>query len=514
MENQQYDVETYTDLELFQLMDLNNPTDRELEAKIYSLIDKYESSNNKLSIKMCKFFTDVFLHFFSSDDDDDKIEGFVGKDPDKSIEISQPLTTQSLPLTTQSLISQPLTTQPPQPLTTKPLTTVTSSYSKGLLNPLLKETIKRVVCVDSQFRDLVIYPNSTNFTFNLSDTLIDVVSLKLYSVQIPYTWYTISNEFGSNFFIFKGNVEGIDNGNFDFKVEIEPGNYLASDFTKYITSALKTIALNNIDIDFNSTSVSYNTINSKLTIDLDIKILYNETNYEVQFIENEITTIGDNKTTTLRTLLGFEKKTEYYPFSVKSAQHTTPGSTATVTELNNFFYLHLYQGIIVNNKILNNASHSSYIKTLEFKLTTGFRDLSGIIIDINEQIKSNTYIDDSNSSFVYDSIYKRFIMKIRLDRKTLANSINYKTAIEFPSDSKIWLGELSLFKFDVSFNELNQIISENNNLKTLYEVGTDCRIDVKSKISEHKDESPNELLHYASQYAILIFKHIASMINE
>lgn len=105
-------------------------------------------------------------------------------------------------------------------------------------------------------------------------------------------------------------------------------------------------------------------------------------------------------------------------------------------------------------------------------------------------------------------------MKIRLDRKTLANSINYKTAIEFPSDSKIWLGELSLFKFDVSFNELNQIISENNNLKTLYEVGTDCRIDVKSKISEHKDESPNELLHYASQYAILIFKHIASMINE
>lgn len=35
-----------------------------------------------------------------------------------------------------------------------------------------------------------------------------------------------------------------------------------------------------------------------------------------------------------------------------------------------------------------------------------------------------------------------------------------------------------------------------------------------SFIEEHKDESPNELLHYASQYAILIFKHISSLINE
>lgn len=35
-----------------------------------------------------------------------------------------------------------------------------------------------------------------------------------------------------------------------------------------------------------------------------------------------------------------------------------------------------------------------------------------------------------------------------------------------------------------------------------------------SFIEEHKDESPNKLLHYASQYAILIFKHIVSMVNQ
>ena len=212
----EYNVKNFTDQELFHLMDLNNPTDRELEAKIYSLIDKYEANDNKLSLNMCKFFKDVFLHFFS-DDDHGQSEGFENQNKiDTNIQIDL---IQAIP--------------PPTP----PVSTITNNYSRGLLNPLLKESIKRIVCVDSQYRDLSIYPNSTNFTFNLSDTLTNVVSLKLYSVQIPYTWYTISNDFGSNFFILKGNVPGINNGNFDYKIEIQPGNYQSNDFTKYINDS-------------------------------------------------------------------------------------------------------------------------------------------------------------------------------------------------------------------------------------------------------------------------------------
>ena len=36
-----YDVTTYTDVELFNILDLDSPTDRELEAKIIFLINKY-----------------------------------------------------------------------------------------------------------------------------------------------------------------------------------------------------------------------------------------------------------------------------------------------------------------------------------------------------------------------------------------------------------------------------------------------------------------------------------------
>jgi hypothetical protein len=56
---------------------------------------------------------------------------------------------------------------------------------------------------------------STNFTFSLSEQLKDVVSLSLYSVQIPVTWYTIAKSYGSNVFYLKGNSPGINNGNHD-----------------------------------------------------------------------------------------------------------------------------------------------------------------------------------------------------------------------------------------------------------------------------------------------------------
>jgi succinate dehydrogenase flavin-adding protein (antitoxin of CptAB toxin-antitoxin module) len=38
-----YDVSGYNDNELYELLDLNNPTDRELEAKIIFMIRKYSS---------------------------------------------------------------------------------------------------------------------------------------------------------------------------------------------------------------------------------------------------------------------------------------------------------------------------------------------------------------------------------------------------------------------------------------------------------------------------------------
>ena len=40
-----YKIENYSDNDLFRMLDLTNPTDRELEAKILMEIDKYDEIN-------------------------------------------------------------------------------------------------------------------------------------------------------------------------------------------------------------------------------------------------------------------------------------------------------------------------------------------------------------------------------------------------------------------------------------------------------------------------------------
>jgi hypothetical protein len=64
--NDIYDVSKYTNEELFGILDVSNPTDRELEARILQLIKKYsnEDETNELYI----FFEDIYSHFFEEDE--------------------------------------------------------------------------------------------------------------------------------------------------------------------------------------------------------------------------------------------------------------------------------------------------------------------------------------------------------------------------------------------------------------------------------------------------------------
>jgi len=45
--NDLYDISSYTEDELYEILDLVNPSDRELEAKILMMIHKYENTNTK-----------------------------------------------------------------------------------------------------------------------------------------------------------------------------------------------------------------------------------------------------------------------------------------------------------------------------------------------------------------------------------------------------------------------------------------------------------------------------------
>ena len=59
-----YDISKYSDKELYDILDMNNPTDRELEAKIIHLINKYDNMQNESGDKLSLFFQNIYNHFF------------------------------------------------------------------------------------------------------------------------------------------------------------------------------------------------------------------------------------------------------------------------------------------------------------------------------------------------------------------------------------------------------------------------------------------------------------------
>lgn len=259
-----YDVKSYTDDELLNILELTKPTDAELEGRIVQLMQKHMYMKSDSGKKLFLFFKSMYYHFFDVDPDNLANQ-------------------QNAPTNPQNNAANP-PQNAPQNAPAKSVDTFNKSYSKGNINPLLKETYRRTISIDSQYREAE-YTIATDFTINFSETLKDVLSLKLYAIQIPITWYTISNNYGSNFFFFKprydtsNNTLGIYNPNHEYKVIIPPGNYTSESLVAMVSATLKNLSSVYTDVSFGNTDISYNKNQVKSTLTMDIQKVYNEFDY-------------------------------------------------------------------------------------------------------------------------------------------------------------------------------------------------------------------------------------------
>ena len=132
------------------------------------------------------------------------------------------------------------------------------SVKQDSLNPNLKNTTSRFINLDSQFRQ---YSNlestSTDYTLDLSDRLNNTLSLRLYSYQIPYTWYVIDTAYNNTCF-------WITNGaTYNIPITMPSGNYSPSQFVTVLNTSFTTAGFT-----FSIIPVSYNTNNGKLSMNL------------------------------------------------------------------------------------------------------------------------------------------------------------------------------------------------------------------------------------------------------
>jgi len=144
--------------------------------------------------------------------------------------------------------------------------TFTLPVKQDSLNPNLKNTITRFVNLDSQFRQYTsgVESSSTNYTFDLSDTLKNALSLSLYSYQIPFSWYVIDEAYGNTCFWVVDT-----SSNNTIPVSVPSGNYSQTGFqtqlnTSFQNAGFSTPAVSGY-VEANN-PVYYNSNNGKITL--------------------------------------------------------------------------------------------------------------------------------------------------------------------------------------------------------------------------------------------------------
>ena len=125
------------------------------------------------------------------------------------------------------------------------LSSYPSQYFPGVINPIKKKTNTLNLNIDSRFRDNYYSTSASNFMVQLPMQLSDVLSIQLAAIELPITFYTVSKQFGNNFFTVK-----ITDTNEIQIVNIPDGNYTNIGIIDVINNALSLLTGNFAKIVF------------------------------------------------------------------------------------------------------------------------------------------------------------------------------------------------------------------------------------------------------------------------
>jgi hypothetical protein len=112
-----------------------------------------------------------------------------------------------------------------------------ATFVRGILNPLRKRIITRTVTIDSRFRENYYNSAATNFNIQLPMVIENVVSMQLSSIEMPTSYYVISNQYQNNYFTITVN-------DISEVLVIASGNYTTASLALNINTQLNNLGGN------------------------------------------------------------------------------------------------------------------------------------------------------------------------------------------------------------------------------------------------------------------------------
>lgn len=95
----------------------------------------------------------------------------------------------------------------------------------GIINPIQYTTIKRAVNIDSRFRPDYYKTSASDQRLTLPYKFENVINMRLASLELPLTYYTISEAYGNNTFIVEWAPYGTAAYAHSVQIKIPDGNY-------------------------------------------------------------------------------------------------------------------------------------------------------------------------------------------------------------------------------------------------------------------------------------------------
>lgn len=144
---------------------------------------------------------------------------------------------------------------------------------RGQFNPNVKNLFKRLINVDSIYRQILRLPPN-NFTIDLAVEVEKVLSMRLVNFQIRKTWYAISAQTGTDFFLIRELEEDQVTPKNEFtQIKVEDGNYTEQELIDAVHEKVQEV--------FPDISVVYNKNSGKTSFQY-----HGDKIYEILFYSN------------------------------------------------------------------------------------------------------------------------------------------------------------------------------------------------------------------------------------
>jgi len=284
MEDEDYNIHNYSIQDMKTLLGLNDLFNTsQIYEKTNAYINLSESKNNKNMANLFKEIQTFLISYVKSIYNNKSINEIINPDDWMSPVLEQTSEIQLNKLTNREQQIKVYDNEH-VPIKSQQLG-VSNNYLvpvvQDKLNPNLKNSYNRFIVLDSQYRQGSNNGISTDYIADLSDIMNKVLSIRLYSIQIPYSWYVFDSNYLNNYFI----IELVTFGVVTIKnIEITSGNYKSSELISELNKQI-------LDADITGIEFKYVSISSKIQINCLTSMPYDSVNV-VFYKENWSATSG------------------------------------------------------------------------------------------------------------------------------------------------------------------------------------------------------------------------------